>query len=96
MTRFRHREIPEDIPEVRKSFDGATIPIKDLLMEVGLVSSGSEARRMIQSGAVTIGSEHERKKVTDFRQEITLSGEIILKLGKRKICRVIFQRKNGK
>lgn len=96
ITRYRHREIPDDIPEIQLSCDRPTISIKDLMLKVESVPSGSEARRLIQSGAVSIGSEEQREKVTDFRQEIRAKGVTILKVGKRKIVRVIFKDRHGK
>jgi tyrosyl-tRNA synthetase len=85
LTRFRHRAVPDDIPEIAVSWTDSSIPIRDLLILTGAVSSGGEARRMIQGNAVSIDEE----KVDDFRQLILFNAPLILKVGKRKIYRVI-------
>ena len=96
LTQFRHREIPEDIPEVFINWESESIPIKDLLLSTGSVSSGSEAQRMIRGGAVWIVNEQEREKIEDFRKEILLREGLILKVGKRKIYRITLKLTKGK
>lgn len=91
IARFRHGEVPEDIPERVIPLDRGTVSIQDLMVSTGSVSSKGEGRRLIQAGAVWIGDE----KIEDFRREIHPEGAVILRVGKRKIYRVVFKSKNG-
>jgi tyrosyl-tRNA synthetase len=82
---FKKGGVPDDLPEIRCT---ATDPIAlpQLLVEAGLVKSTSEGRRMIQQSAVSIDGE----KVTDVNSVITPSGEMLIKVGKRRFGKVIF------
>jgi len=57
-----------------------------LLVELGLVSSMAEARRLIEQGGVYV--EGERRTQTDY--EIDLSGErsFLIQVGKRRFVKV--------
>lgn len=92
LIRFRHRDIPDDIPEISVSWAESTIPIKDLLLLAGSVSSGSEARRLIQGKAVSVNGE----RIDDFRQSIPFTDTLVLKVGKRKIYRITPTSSDGK
>jgi tyrosyl-tRNA synthetase len=74
------KEVPDKIQEFKISTD---IPISRLLLEAGLVTSRSEANRLIQQGAVSIDGQ----KVTDANQLIMKN--IIIKVGKRRFVKVI-------
>jgi tyrosyl-tRNA synthetase len=91
--RFKHGDLPENIPEVtvtipdgsRQSPDRvAELAITKVLKESQLVSSMSEALRMIEQGGVRINGE----KVAD--KALTLKGgeTFVLQVGKRKFARV--------
>ncbi len=60
--------------------------IPQLLVEAGLVTSTSDGRRMIQQNAVTIDGE----KVADQAAKVPGRGEMLIKVGKRRFCRVFF------
>ena len=83
---FKKHELPNEIPEKRMAKQEGGIPLPRLLLDAGLVASVSEGRRMIQQNAVTVDSE----KVTDVNMQIKTSGELLLKVGKRRFCKVIF------
>src|SRR5262245_2972688 len=79
---FRRRasgEDPEDIPEVSldpgKLDAEGRIPAPVLLKELGLESSTSNARRVIEQGGVTVGSE--REPITDPRAMIHVTDGLI-------------------
>ncbi len=80
---FANKGIPEDI-EIkelpRKSYN-----IIELVAETGLIPSKSEIRRLIQGGGVKIDSE----KVENIDEEIDISKEKLLQVGKRKFIKVI-------
>ncbi|WP_028584625.1 tyrosine--tRNA ligase [Desulfogranum mediterraneum] len=83
---FARHELPDDIPEVTLEVAEEEIWIPKLLQEAGLVKSSSDGRRMITQNAVSIDGD----KVTDVKAEIKASGEVLLKVGKRRFCKVAF------
>jgi tyrosyl-tRNA synthetase len=87
---FREKRIPEDIISVSLDIKDDRIWICKLLSEVGLVSSHSEARRLIRQGGVKVNSD----RVEDENLEITTRGEVVIQVGPRKIVRVILKGKN--
>jgi tyrosyl-tRNA synthetase len=78
--RFRHGELPEDIPE--KSV--AETHILKVLKEAGLVPSANEAARMIEQGGVRINGE----KVGDRNLQLERGATLVIQVGKRKAARV--------
>ncbi|MFH1552056.1 MAG: tyrosine--tRNA ligase [Candidatus Omnitrophota bacterium] len=80
---FAKKENPEDIPEFLIKRD--KIGIVDLIKEVGFASSGSEARRLVVQGAVSVDGQ----RINDAKETISLDkkGKII-KVGKRKFGKV--------
>ena len=90
---FRRRaagEDPEEIPEVAldasKLDAEGRIPAFVLLRELGLETSTSNARRLIEQGGLTIGPD--RQSITDPKTLIAVSDGLIVRVGKRKIVRV--------
>ncbi len=81
--RFAEGALPTDLET--KTVSQSPINIVDLVHEVGFASSKSEARRLVQQNAVTFGEG----KVSDPKAEIAIEGEVILKVGKRKVCQVV-------
>jgi tyrosyl-tRNA synthetase len=84
VSRHRHGEIPDDLPEqVLKAAD--TMGLPQLLREAGLVSSASEAMRMVRQGAVRIDGE----RVEDPGLSIAAGGPAnVYQVGKRRFARV--------
>ncbi|WP_112480814.1 tyrosine--tRNA ligase [Vibrio variabilis] len=80
INRFQKGAMPEEMPEF--DFD-AGLPIGNLLKEAGLVSSTSDAMRMIRQGAVKIDGE----KVEDTKL-VPAAGQAVYQVGKRKFARV--------
>ena len=83
---FARHEVPDEVEEVRIAADEAEIWLPKLLLDAGLVKSTSDGRRMIQQAAVAIDGE----KVTDSTATVPCRGTVLLKVGKRKFCRVLF------
>jgi tyrosyl-tRNA synthetase len=83
---FARHEVPEDIPEYECAAGDERIWLPRLLLEAGLVSSTSDARRMIRQHAVSIDGE----KVTDSDADIHARGSVLVRVGKRRFCRVVF------
>tara|TARA_R110000868_G_scaffold215663_2_gene465773 strand:- start:1328 stop:2557 length:1230 start_codon:yes stop_codon:yes gene_type:complete len=87
IARFKKKEIPDDIPEITLNLnqDQNNIAIPNLLQQAGLVSSTSDAIRMIKQGAVKINSE----KVSDKNLTIEKNSNNIYQVGKRKFAKVL-------
>jgi len=78
--RFAKKQIPDDMPEFNFN-SGAKIA--NLLKDAGLVSSTSEAFRMIKQGAAKMNGE----KISD--KDLTPKpGEAVYQVGKRKFARI--------
>ncbi len=89
--RFKHGAMPEGIPEITVKVHGKSTPgkvpemaITKVLKESQLVSSASEALRMIEQGGVRIDGE----KVTDRGLSVKRGETVVLQVGKRKFARV--------
>ncbi|ODQ00234.1 MULTISPECIES: tyrosine--tRNA ligase [Salinivibrio] len=80
INRFQKGAMPDEMPSF--SFEQG-IAIGNLLKDAGLVSSTSDALRMIRQGAVKIDGE----KVEDTKL-VPAAGEAVYQVGKRKFARV--------
>lgn len=83
---FQQKGLPEDIPEMALQSE-ESIWLPQLLVDTGMVKSSSEGRRMIQQNAVSLDSA----KIDDMNYSVEPSGEVLLRVGKRRFCKVIFQ-----
>ncbi|MDH4333422.1 MAG: tyrosine--tRNA ligase [Desulfobulbaceae bacterium] len=83
---FSQHELPEDMPEFSLPASSEGVWLPKLLVDAGMVKGSGEGRRMIQQGAVTVNGE----KVGDVDFLVKGEGEVLLKVGKRRFCRVIF------
>jgi len=83
---FARHELPDEIDEVQLVAAEAEIWAPKLLVDAGLVKSTSDGRRMIQQNAVSI----DGVKVEDINAVVPATGSILLKVGKRRFCRVLF------
>lgn len=83
---FKLHELPDEIPEQKISADDESVWLPRLLLESGLVNSTSDGRRMIQQNAVSVDGE----KVTDIEAAVPAQGKVLLKVGKRRFCRIVF------
>ncbi len=83
IAQFQQGQMPEDIPEKTLETGGDGIGFAAALKQCGLVSSNSEAFRMIQQGGVRIDGE----KVSDRSLKLEAGFEGILQVGKRKFCK---------
>lgn len=83
---FQKGGLPDDIPEKQIHSDEA-IWLPQLLVDLEMVKSTSDGRRMIKQNAVSIDGE----KVADIKTTVEPEGELLLKVGKRRFCKVTFQ-----
>ena len=84
INRFQKGAMPDEMPEFVLSPDGGEIAIANLLKEAGLVSSTSDAYRMIKQGAAKI----DGKKITDKGLTLISGSKAVYQVGKRKFARV--------
>lgn len=78
---FRKGGLPDDI--VKKTIKGKDdIWLPQLLVDLDMVKSTSDGRRMIKQNAVSLDGE----KVTDIKTNVSPHGEILVKVGKRRFC----------
>ena len=84
--RFQKGQRPEDMPAVSITlgYDQDTISIATVLHKAGLVSSTSEAFRMIESGAVKLDDVKVEDKKLTLQRDVT----VVLQVGKRKFAEV--------
>jgi len=82
---FAKNDLPDDLKEyVLESSEAIWLP--KLLVEAELVSSTSDGRRMIKQSAVSLDGQ----KITDIDYKVQPQGQMIVKVGKRRFCKVIF------
>jgi tyrosyl-tRNA synthetase len=82
---FAKKELPDIIEEVHVASFGASMLVVDLVSALDLVSSKSEARRLIQGGGIQI----DGTKVSDVAATIDLTTEHILRVGKLKFRKLL-------
>lgn len=83
INRFQKGAIPSDIEELEIAA-GEGIAIANLLKEAGLVSSTSDAMRMIKQGAAKIDGD----KIEDTRLQLTAGTSAVFQVGKRKFAKI--------
>jgi len=81
---FREKSLPDEQLEVVINIEGNSIPVIKLLTNLDRVSSNSEARRLIQSGAISINND----KIDDINLNLSI-GNYLIKVGKRHFYKVI-------
>ncbi|MCH6548408.1 MAG: tyrosine--tRNA ligase [Proteobacteria bacterium] len=84
IARFQKGALPDKIKEVSISSQGGSLGIAQLLKEAGLVSSTSEAFRMIKQGAVKIDGE----RIEDKSLQVSAGSTSVYQVGKRRFSRV--------
>jgi tyrosyl-tRNA synthetase len=89
VARFQRGQIPQDLPEiVLQATSSSGLPIAQLLKGAGLVSSTSEAMRMIAQGAVKVGGE----RVSDEKLLCVVGESQTYQVGKRRFARVLVKK----
>lgn len=84
LNRFQRGQLPADMPEleIEVGEEGVTLP--RLLKDAKLVSSTSEAIRLVAQGAVRIDGE----RLADAKQQMLRGETHLLQVGKRRFARV--------
>jgi tyrosyl-tRNA synthetase len=81
---FSKKDIPDDIPVVEVIWEGEKMKLAKIIAQAGVAKSNSEARRLIQQGAVEV----DGTPIIDIDAELQVSGEYTLKVGKKRFVRV--------
>jgi tyrosyl-tRNA synthetase len=84
ISRFREGAMPSEIQELTIASGDGGMGLARVLKEAGLVSSNSEALRLIGEGAVRIDGE----KVEDRRRQVPAGTSHIYQVGKRRFVKV--------
>jgi len=84
LRRFASGELPENLAEVTVHARDGRLGVAYVLREAQLVTSTSEALRMIRQGAVRIDGE----RLADGRREIPAGASHVFQVGKRRAARI--------
>ena len=88
INRFQQGIDPDDIETKDIYIQQATIPVANLLKNAGLVPTTSEAHRLVSQGAVRIDGE----KISNSRIEIPAGSSQIIRVGKRRIAKIVLHK----
>ena len=78
----QQRQLPEEMPSITL---GGPTNVVDIIHSAGFTRSKSEARRLVQQGAVRLDGE----RVTSIEAEIEVGDEAVLQIGKRRFLRLV-------
>ncbi|HNP35913.1 MAG TPA: tyrosine--tRNA ligase [Woeseiaceae bacterium] len=84
VARFQQGAMPEDMPELTLTTDDGQLGIAHLLKAAGLVSSTSEAFRMIKQGAVRI----DGARIDDRALKLSAGDSGVFQVGRRRFARI--------
>ncbi len=82
---FSKGNVPDDIPKLKISSDEAELNILSILTDNKLAPSGSEARRLVKQGGVSVDGE----KIAELTVPMPEKNEFVIKVGKRRFLKVI-------
>jgi tyrosyl-tRNA synthetase len=83
----RHKEAPAEIAQAAYRLPPGPLRVDKMLAELQLAASVTEAARLIRSGAVSFDAQ----RVEAVSIPAPNAGEILIKVGKRRFCRVTLQ-----
>jgi tyrosyl-tRNA synthetase len=83
---FREKQLPSEI-EVFET-DKKTYPILDLLCDTRLVPSKTEAKRLVEAGAVRVSIKSQVSKIKNWKDEINIENGIVIKIGNRRFVKI--------
>ena len=88
-SRFQKGNNPSDIKEISVKLEEKSLNLAKVLKEAKMVSSTSEALRLIKQGGVRI----EGEKILDSKHEINLNSSLLYQVGKRKFLKIKIAKK---
>ena len=84
INRFQKGNISQDIEEININIENDTELLTRIIKESKLLSSTSEALRMIQQGAVKLNNE----KVSDAKTTVQKGSSNLIQVGKKKVAKI--------
>jgi tyrosyl-tRNA synthetase len=82
-------DVPDDMPEYRpEAGAGEEVGLLNLMSGAGLTESNSEARRLIEQGAVSI--DGDTVEDTGLYVDVSATAPFVLQVGKRRYARVVW------
>jgi tyrosyl-tRNA synthetase len=84
ISRFQQGKVPDSIESVSLTTDGSPQRLANVLKAAGLVGSTSDGNRMIDQGAVRVGSSAETLEKVGTRDLFLSPGKHLLQVGKLK------------
>jgi tyrosyl-tRNA synthetase len=88
----QERTTPEAIEERRLSSRDARLPLVGALRGAGMATSNSEARRLLEQGAVEIDGQ----RVFAVDAELVAGKTYVIRVGKRRFCRITVESEGGR
>ncbi len=82
--RFRHGQVPENMPEVTLQAPAGGLAVTQALKQAGLVPSVTEAARNIEQGGVKLDGE----RLADKARKLAPGETVVAQVGKRKFSRI--------
>jgi tyrosyl-tRNA synthetase len=82
---FSKKDMPENIPIVEVVWEGETMKLVKLMSTSGTVTSNSEARRLIQQGAVEVNQQ----PIVDVNTELPATSSYTLRVGKKRFVQIV-------
>ncbi|MBI5198488.1 MAG: tyrosine--tRNA ligase, partial [Nitrospirae bacterium] len=82
---FSQRELPEDMPVVKLKWEGDEMWLPHIMTITTIAPSGSEARRLIKQGAVSV----DGVRIDDIEKKLSGNKEYILKVGKKRFVKIV-------
>jgi len=83
---FQQREEPEEIPTFSVRCSGKAVALVDLIAQVDLASSKSEARRLIRQGAVSV--DGQKIENPTYQVDPSEKASFVVRVGRRRFGRI--------
>lgn len=83
---FKDKGLPSSMPIIKLS-DGTINPI-DLLIKSNVVFSRSDAKRLIDQGAITIINNDKYSKINDMHKAIGVDNGMIIRIGSKRFIKI--------
>jgi len=85
---FSSGQLPEEIPDIAVAASGGRMLLSKVLVQGGLATSNSDARRLIEQGGVRVDGE----VVSDVKADVATTGSepMLVQVGKRRFARLSF------
>ncbi len=85
---FSSKKLPHEMPAVQIAWEGSQMKLAKVVALAGAAKSNSEARRLIQQGAVEVNET----PVKDIDAVLPATDEYILRVGKKRFVRVVVKK----